>query len=59
MQHIRRVHCLESTQGLVDEVLAVVVGELLSANDTVHIRLHELLHAVSFRLASRAPFQLT
>jgi len=32
---------------LVDEVLAVVVGEFLSTNDPVHVRLHELLESVS------------
>lgn len=47
VEHVGRVHGLESAQGLVDEVLAVVVGEVLGADDTVHVRLHELLVAVS------------
>lgn len=46
MQDIGRVHGLEGAQGLVDEVLAVVVGQFLSANDTVHVSLHELLNEV-------------
>ena len=31
---------------MVDEILAVVVGELLGANDAVEISLHELLDEV-------------
>lgn len=43
VQHVGRVHGLERSQSLVDEVLAVVVRKVLGANDTVHVRLHELL----------------
>lgn len=42
------MHCLERTEGLVDEVLAVVVGEVLGADDTVHVCFHELLDEVDF-----------
>jgi hypothetical protein len=47
MQDIGRVHRLESTQRLVDEVLTVVVGKLLRTNDAVHVRLHEFLRFVN------------
>lgn len=43
MKDIGRVHSLEGSQGLVDKVLAVVVGQVLGADDTVHIRLHQFL----------------
>jgi hypothetical protein len=46
VQHIRRVHSLQSTKGLVDEVLAVVVGQILGTDNAVHIRLHQLLDEV-------------
>lgn len=41
------VHGFEGTEGLVNEVLAVVIGEVLGANDTVHISLHEFLHLLA------------
>lgn len=47
MQNICRVHCFQCTECLVYEVLAVVIGEVLGANYTVHVRLHKLLHAGS------------
>ena len=42
------VEGLEGAQGLVDEVLGVVVGEVLSADDAVHVGLHEFLDEVDF-----------
>lgn len=47
MEDVCGVHGLQGTESLVNEVLAMVVRELLSSNDTVHIRLHEFLHYVS------------
>ena len=49
VEDVGRMHCLESAEGLVNEVLAVVVGEVLSANDAVHICFHELLDEIDFR----------
>lgn len=43
MKHIGRVHSLEGAQCLVDKVLAVIIGEILGAYDTVHVCFHELL----------------
>ena len=43
MQDVGAVHGFQSAQGLVDEVLAVVVGEVLGADYAVHVGLHELL----------------
>lgn len=48
MENVGGVHGFQGTQGLVDEVLAVVVGEVLCADDAVHVRLHELLDEVDF-----------
>ena len=47
MQDIRAVHGLESSKGLVDKVLAVVVGEVLGADDSMHVCLHQFLVCVS------------
>lgn len=47
MQDIRAVHGLECSEGLVDEVLAVVVGEVLGTDDSMHICLHQFLVCVS------------
>lgn len=33
----------QSSQGLVDEVLSVVVGKILSTDDTMHVCFHEFL----------------
>lgn len=49
MKNIGAVHGLEGAEGLVDEVLAMIVGEILGANDTVHIRFHELLDKIHLR----------
>lgn len=43
VKNVGGMHGLQGAEGLVDEVLAVVVGEILGSNDTVHVRLHELL----------------
>jgi hypothetical protein len=43
MQYICRVHGFQGAKRLVDEVLTVVVGEILSSDYTVHICFHEFL----------------
>ena len=43
VQNVSRVECFKGSERLVDEVLTVVVRQLLCANDTVHVRLHEFL----------------
>ena len=43
MQDVGRVHGFEGAEGLIDEVLTMIVGKILGADDTVHIRFHELL----------------
>ena len=55
------MHGFESTERLVDEVLAVVVGEFLRSDDAVHVGLHELLwHRQHSVRPSRSPgFVLT
>lgn len=55
MQHVGRVHRLEGAQRLVDEVLAVVVRELLCADDAVHVGLHELLDEIDLVKGVVAP----
>lgn len=40
------MHRLQGTQRLVNEVLAVVIGQLLCTNYSVHIGLHELLNEI-------------
>lgn len=51
MQDVGRVHGFQCPEGLVDEVLAVVVGEVLGADDTVHVSLHQLLGKAGHMLA--------
>lgn len=51
MEDVGRVHGFQCPEGLVDEVLAVVVGEVLGADDTVHVSLHQLLEDAGHRLA--------
>lgn len=48
MENVGRVHGLQGTKGLVDEVLAMVVGQVLCANNAVHIGLHKLLCEVRY-----------
>ena len=43
MDHVRRVESLQRAERLIDEVLRVVVREVLSADDAVHVGLHQLL----------------
>jgi hypothetical protein len=43
VEDVRRVHGFECAQRLVDEVLTVVVGQLLCADNTVHVGFHEFL----------------
>ena len=43
---VGRVEGLEGAEGLVDKVLGVVVGEVLGADDAVHVGLHQLLDEV-------------
>ncbi len=46
MKHVGRVHGLQCAKGLVDEVLAVIIGEILGTDNAVHVGLHELLDEV-------------
>ena len=46
MQHVGRVHSLQSSKGLIDKVLAMVVGQGLCANNAMHVCLHELLDKI-------------
>ena len=43
VEDICGVHCFDRTQGLVDEVLAMVVGEVLGTDDSVHVSFHQFL----------------
>ena len=44
MEDVCRMHGFECAESLVDEVLAVVIGELLSPDDTMHVGLHKFLY---------------
>ena len=41
------MHGLQSAQRLVDEILAVIIRQLLCADDTVHVGLHKFLALMS------------
>lgn len=43
MKDVRRVHGFECSKGLVDEVLAVVIGKVLGSNNSVHVGFHQFL----------------
>jgi hypothetical protein len=43
VEYVCGVHSLEGTEGLVDEVLAMVIRQILCTNNTVHIGFHKLL----------------
>ena len=43
MDHISRVQRLERAEGLVDEVLSVVVGQILCSDNPVHVSFHQFL----------------
>jgi hypothetical protein len=47
MENVGGVHSLKSSEGLVDEVLAMVIGEVLSSNDAVHVCLHQFLQKLA------------
>ena len=46
MENVGRMHCLQGSQGLVNEVLAMVIRKLLSSYDTMHIGLHQFLYTI-------------
>jgi len=58
MKDIGRVHGLESSESLIDKVLAVVIRQVLSADDPVHVGLHKLLNQVNFTEALIASWLL-
>ena len=47
MEDVGGVHGFQGSEGLVDEVLTVVVGQILCADDSVHVCLHQFLECVS------------
>ena len=47
MQNIGGMHSLESTESLVDEILAMVIGEILSSDHAMHVRFHQFLYKVN------------
>ena len=49
MKNIGRMHSFQRTQSLVDEILAMVIREVLSADDSVHVGFHELLRRCKSR----------
>jgi len=49
VEDVGGVHGLESTEGLVYKVLTVVVREVLGADDSVHVCLHQLLNEINLR----------
>lgn len=48
MDDIGGVNRLQGSQDLVGEILSMVVRELLRSNDSVQVRLHELLNEIDF-----------
>jgi hypothetical protein len=46
VKNVGGVHSLERAEGLVDEILAMVIGQVLCTNNTVHIGFHKLLRKV-------------
>ncbi len=46
VKNVGGVHSLESAEGLVDEILAMVIGQVLCTDNTVHIGFHKLLRNV-------------
>jgi len=54
MDNISGVQRLEGAQGLVDEILGVIIRQVLCSDHTVHIGLHELLnHCRAFMSRAR------
>jgi hypothetical protein len=47
MQHIRRVHALEGTKGLIDKVLTMIVTQILGPDHSMHVGLHQLLNQIA------------
>jgi len=43
MDDVCGVKSFQCTEGLIDEVLSVIIGEVLGSNDTVHVGFHEFL----------------
>ena len=52
VEYVGGMHGLECTEGLIDEVLTVIIGKVLSPDNAMHVGLHELLQrlVVSDRL---------
>ena len=46
VENVGGVHGLQGTESLVNEVLAVIIGQILGTDNAVHVRLHELLNEV-------------
>ena len=46
VQNVGRMEGFEGSEGLIDEVLTVVVRQLLRAYHTMHVRLHEFLCSI-------------
>lgn len=46
MKHICAVHRLQRSECLVDKVLAMIIGQILGTDDTMHVGLHQFLNQV-------------
>ena len=44
MNDICRMNGFESTKGLVDKILGMIIGEVLCPDDAVHVCFHEFLN---------------
>lgn len=47
MKDVGRVHRLEASQSLVDEILTVIIRQVLRAYHAMHVSLHELLNEIN------------
>lgn len=47
VEDVCRMHGLQSSESLVNEVLTVVVGEILCSDDTMHIGFHQFLQSAN------------
>jgi hypothetical protein len=46
MEDIGRMHGFQGSKGLIYKVLTMVIGEVLCANNSMHIGFHQLLNQI-------------
>ena len=58
MDNVGGMQSFEGAECLIDEVLGVVVGQVLRADDAVHVGLHQLLDHYGTQRARRGQYTL-